>query len=302
MDRLRTLALFKAVAEMGSFINAADAMGVSASVVSRAVADFESALGVRLFERTTRHVALTAEGHVALEQALAVLEAYDELMASGRNGATEVSGEMRLTAPPSFVRAVAPAVAGFLAQHPKVRVDLQLRDAPADLVQEGIDVALRIAWDLPDTLIARRIGSAPLGLFAAPSYLAQRGVPVHPTDIADHDCLRYNGFGKSIPWTLEHPATGERIVPNVAGKLVTNSGEALLSAAVHGAGLAVLPWYIAAPAVAEGALQPLLAEWTSPDLEFFLTYSSRRNQPRRVRALIDWLAAYFETTPLEPGR
>lgn len=302
MDRLRTLAIFKAVAEMGSFINAADALGISASVVSRAVAGFETALGVRLFERTTRHVALTAEGRTALDQALAVLQAYDELMASGHHGATEVVGEVRMTAPPSFVRAVGPAIAGFLAQHPKVKVDLQLRDAPADLVQEGIDLALRIAWDLPDSLIARRIGSAPLGLFAAPSYLARRGVPKHPNDIGQHDCLRYNGFGKSVPWTFEHPTTGERFLPNVAGKLATNSGEALMSAAVHGAGIAVLPWYLAAQPVAEGLLQPVLAEWSAPDLEFFITYSSRRNQPRRVRALIEWLAKHFEATALQPGR
>lgn len=301
MDRLRTLALFKTVAEMGSFVNAADVHGVSASVVSRAVADLEATLGVRLVERTTRHVALTAEGRGVLDQVAVVLDGYDELMASGRNGANEVTGEIRMTAPLSFVRSVSPAVAGFLAQYPKVRVDLQLRDAPGDLVQESIDLAMRIAWDLPDTLIARRIGSVPLGLFASPSYLERKGVPSHPSELGDHDCLRYNGFGKSVPWALEHPVTHERILPNVAGKLVTNSGDALLAAAVHGAGLVVLPLFLVAPAVREGSLVRVLTEWQSPDLELFLTYNSRRNQPKRVRALIEWLAKHFESTAMDPG-
>lgn len=302
MDRLRTLALFKTVAEMGSFINAADVHGVSASVVSRAVADLETTLGVRLVERTTRHVALTAEGRGVLDQVAAVLQSYDELMASGRHGANEVSGEIRMTAPLSFVRSVSPAVAGFLAQYPKVKVDLQLRDAPGDLVQEGIDLAMRIAWDLPDTLIARRIGSAPLGVFASPSYLERKGVPQHPSELGQHDCLRYNGFGKFVPWTLEHPGTHERILPNVAGKLVTNSGDALLAAAIHGAGLAVLPLFLVAPAMRDGLLVQVLQQWVSPDLELFLTYSSRRNQPKRVRALIEWLAKHFESKPMDPGR
>lgn len=296
MDRLRTLALFKTVAEMGSFSNAADAHGVSASVVSRAVADLESTLGVRLVERTTRHVALTAEGRAVLDQVAIVLQHYDDLLASGRTGAHEVAGEIRMTVPQSFVREVSAAVAGFIAHYPQARVDLQLRDTPGDLVQEGIDLAMRIAWDLPDTLVARRIGKAPIALYGSPDYLARRGVPRHPSDLSDHDCLRYNGFGKSIAWPLEHPETQERIVPNVAGKLVTNSGEALLSAALHGAGIVVLPWFLAEQAVREGRLQPVLTEWRAPDLELFLTYRSRRNQPRRVRALIDWLAQHFEST------
>lgn len=299
MDRLRTLALFKAVAEMGSFINAADSLNVSASAVSRAVADFEGSLGLRLFERTTRHVALTAEGRTVLEQVNQLLQSYDDLMASGQESAGEASGEVRLTAPVSFVREISAAVAQFMASHPKVKVDLQLRDVPGDLVQEGIDLAMRIAWDLPDTLIARCIGHVRLGLFAAPSYLARKGIPTHPLDLAQHDCLRYNGLGKSVAWTFEHPQTGERIVPQATGMLVTNSGDALRSASVHGAGLALLPWFLVGPAVAAGALREVLTGWRSPDLDVYLTYSSRRNQPQRVRALIDFLAAHFESTPFD---
>jgi DNA-binding transcriptional LysR family regulator len=300
MDRLRTLTLFKAVAEMGSFINAADALDVSASVVSRAVAEFESLLEVRLFERSTRHVALTAEGRSVLEQVTQVLDAYDDLMNAGKNGTTDISGHVRFTAPASFVRAVSPAVSAFIAQHPKVMIDLQLRETPGDLVQEGIDLAMRIAWDLPDTLIARRIGHARLGVFASPAYLARKGTPAHPADIASHDCLRYTGLGRAVPWAFEHRRTNEQVVPTATGMLMTNSGEALMSAAVHGSGLVLLPYFLVEPALRSGALQSVLDDWQAPDLGVYLTYTSRRNQPQRVRVLIDWLARHFEAQPFDP--
>ena len=297
MDRLRMLEVFKAVADRGSFTKAADALGLSNAVTSRALQELETELGVRLLQRTTRSVSLTSEGRDVLERAQSLLESYDDLLAASKVGAEETAGEIRLSAPSSLGgRRLGPLLAGFTERYPLVRVDLQLTDSQDDMVGEGVDLALRMGDDLRHSLIARRIGQIRLGMFASPGYLKRYGVPQHPGELARHHCLTYGGAGKTPAWRLRHRHTGEQGEWPARGTLHTNNGDALAAAAVCGSGLVLLPRYLVEGAVSRGELQEVLADWQAPALGLYLAYASRRNQPVRVRRLIEHLAEKVRET------
>jgi DNA-binding transcriptional LysR family regulator len=303
MDRLKALEIFKAVAERSSFVRAADALDLSTAVVTRAVKDLEKLLGVRLLHRSTRRVTLTAEGQAALERADALLRSFDELAAASGAGADEVAGDIRLGAPASFdPDRLAGVLAAFMERHPQVRVDLRLDDSPVDLVEHGADLALNVAWEPPASSIARRIGDLRVGLFAAPGYLRRMGAPKHPDELRRHDCVVYVGGGRR-PWRFSHPVTGQIIEPALRARVSANNARAVLAAAVHGAGLAQLPYPMAEAAVRKGALQPVLSHWGSPMLCMSLVYHSR-HLPARVRALIDHLAHCLapQTEPVPDAR
>lgn len=290
MDRLKSLEIFKTVADKGSFVRAADTLDLSTAVVTRAVQDLEKMLGIGLLQRSTRRVSLTAEGEDVLEHTRSLLEAFDELTARSSQGASEIAGEIRFTAPASFSARLGPVLAGFNARYPKVRLQLLATDAPLDLIAERIDLALRITRALPESLIARRIGNVRLGVYGAPDYLARRGTPKHPDDLADHDCLVHSSTGRESTWPFEHPVTQQPVTPAVRGLLWSNNAEALMGAAVRGSGLALLPHVLVKAAIDRGELQPVLSHWPSPPLGLFLAYTSRRNQHLRVRKLIEHLA------------
>jgi DNA-binding transcriptional LysR family regulator len=301
MDRLKALEIFKAVAERQSFVKAAEALELSNAVVSRTVQDLERLLGARLLQRTTRRVSLTAEGDRVLQRARELLGSFEELTATATAGAAEMAGEIRVAVPASFgAPCAAPVIAEFLARHPQLRITLRLSDAPLDLVDRGLDLALRVAWDdeLPPSLIARRIGELRVGVYAAPAYLQFRGTPKHPDDLARHDCLVHAARSRDARWRFVHPVSQQVIDLPIDAKLCANQAEALMIAAVHGAGLVLLPTMLAEPAVARRELQPVLSHWAAPALGVYLTYASRRHLPLRVRKLIDHLA---EALPLPAG-
>lgn len=290
MDRLKSLEIFKTVAERGSFVRAADTLDLSTTVVTRAVQDLEKMLGIRLLQRSTRRVSLTAEGEDILERTRSLLDSFDELTARSSQGATEIAGEIRFTAPASFSARLGPVLAEFNARYPRVRLQLLATDTPLDLIAERIDLALRITRELPESLIARRIGDVRLGVYGAPDYLAKRGTPKHPDELVDHDCLVHSSTGRESTWPFQHPVTQQPVKPSVRGLLWSNNAEALMGAAVRGSGLALLPRVLVKGAIDRGELQPVLSHWPSPPLGLFLAYTSRRNQHLRVRKLIDHLA------------
>jgi LysR family transcriptional regulator for bpeEF and oprC len=289
MDRLKALEIFKAVAERASFVKAADALDLSTPVVSRAVQDLETLLGVRLLQRSTRRVSLTAEGEDALQRARVLLESFQELSAMSGQGASQIAGEIRFTAPASFSARLGPALAEFVARFPDVRISLLATDTPLNLVEDRIDLAFRIARELPDSLIARRVADIRIGVYGAPSYLARKGMPKHPDELARHNCLVHSSMGKEATWPFYHPVTQERIEPAVRGLLWADNAEALMTAAIGGSGLALLPHFLVEHAVARGDLQPVLSHWPTPPLGGYLAYVSRRNQVARVRKLIEHL-------------
>lgn len=296
MDRLKALEIFAAVAERNSFTRAAASLDLSTPVVTRAVQELEQSLGLRLLQRSTRRVALTREGEAALARARGVIGAYTALMHSSHQHGAEMAGDIRFSAPASFGAArLAPLLAGFMAQHPQVRIDLVLGDALDAMEDGGVDLALRIALVLPEHLVARRIGEVAMGMYAAPAYLRARGLPQHPDDLTGHDCVVHSGPGGGRAWQFSHSGSQERSQPVLRHALRANHVEALMAAALLGQGLAVLPRVLAEPAVARGELQPVLATWQCPAPGIFLAYRERQHQPLRVRKLIEHMAQAFET-------
>lgn len=289
MDRLNALATFKAVVDHGGFARAAADMDVSCAKVSRTVQDLEMLLGVQLLQRTTRRISLTSVGQEVLQRAVDLLNSYDELTAVSSMSAKEPSGTVRLAAPAAFARGLlGPALAGFLNRFPKVGVDLRTRDGLTDVFDDEVDVMICLRNDLRESLIARRVGSAEVGMYAAPDYLSRRGQPFHPDDLLAHNCLASEDIAGSSGWRMQR-GTQLCDMP-VKGTMRCSHADVLMGTALHGAGIALLPRFMADEFVLSGGLTPVLPEWACDELPIQIAWGSRRNLPLNVRALIDHLA------------
>lgn len=290
MDRLSALAIFKSVADKGGFARAAAELDLSCAKVTRTVQELELLLGVQLLQRTTRRVTLTTVGQEVLSRAEGLLDSYDELAALSSLSASEPSGTVRLAAPASFGRRyLGPLLAEFMADFPKVWVDLSLREREADVASDEADITLSLRSDLRPSLIARRIGAIELGLYAAPRYLAVQGEPRHPNELASHNCLTSDDTASGARWHFRHRRNDERSALPAKGSMRCSHAEVLVEAAIHGAGVVLLPTFMADDALERGALRRLLPDWRTEPLPLWLTYHTRRHQPQRVRKLIDHL-------------
>jgi len=297
MDRFQSLLAFAKVVETGSFARAADRLDLSVSAVSRQVADLEAHLGVRLLNRTTRRLSLTESGQAFYERCVQLLADLEEAEESVTASAALPRGTLRLTASISFgVGYLAPAVAEFGARHPQVRFDIQLSDRAVDLVDEGIDLAIRIGDIGSQAVIARRIGVAQLICCAAPSYLARRSQPRTTDDLREHACLTYAYASGGNLWPFADAQGGVRKI-EVGGGTHANNGAMLAALAVAGAGITQAPDFIVAPDVRAGRLVPLLADYSSPAIPVNAVYPSRRHLSAKVRAFVDYLVARFADNP-----
>lgn len=287
---LDAVSVFAQVVESGSFAAAARDLGLSRSSVSKQVGRLEEELGARLLNRTTRRVSLTEAGRTFYRGGLDALAAAEAAQAAVSRLTQAPRGRLRVSAPVSFsVRHLAPLVAGFLARYPEITLDLALSDRRVDLVEEGFDLAIRIGVLDDSSLIARKLAPSPLLLCAAPAYLAQRGTPGEPADLAGHDCLLYSHEEGAVRWRFHGPA-GERRV-RVTGRLRADNGDLLRRAARDGAGIALLPRFIAGADIDAGALTRLLPQWDCPSASaVYAVYPSRQISPK-VRVWIDHLAA-----------
>jgi LysR family transcriptional regulator for bpeEF and oprC len=297
MDRLRALEIFKAVVDNGSFIRGAESLNLSSAAITRAVQDLEQLLGVRLLQRTTRRIALTTIGEDVFERAQGLLASFDELAAVSSLSAREAMGALRILAPTAYgVRKLGPALATFAASNPKVRLDLRTTDDDIDLVEDKVDLAVFMGTRPALSQIARRIGVEAVGLFAAPEYLARRGVPLHPMDLRGHDGLSYAGSGDRGAWRFSQADAGAVECQPPRPVMSSNNAETLVAAATHGTGLVRLPSLLVQREVAVGSLVTVLEGWQIDPLEVQLVYSSRRYQPLAVRMLIDHLVAALQPT------
>ena len=285
---LEAWAIFAAVADARSFSGAADAIGVSKATVSKAVSRLESRLGLSLFHRTSRRLALTEAGAGLADHARAIVAQAHAAEESARAGATVAAGRIRMAAPMSFgLGNVAPLVAEFLAAHPAVEIELHLSDARVDIVAEGFDVALRIA-DLPDSsLRARRLCRIDAHLVAAPAYLEAMGTPTHPSQLADHRLLGYTNVPG--PWRFRGP-DGSDVSVRAHGPLAANNGSALVPTLVAGLGIARLPAFIVGEELRSGALVTILDDWAPTPVNLHLLTPPSALRPARVEALIAFLA------------
>lgn len=292
MDRITSAGVFVTIAERGSLAGAAEALDMSRAMVTRYLAEMEEWAGARLLHRTTRRLGLTAAGEVTLARCRELLALAGAIPAAGDAGAGEPRGLLRVACAQFLAQtALADALAGFLRRYPQVTVDLQVDNRAVNLVEQRIDLAIRITNALEPNQIARKLGECRSMLCAAPAYLAQHGAPSAPQDLARHNCLAYSYFGKSV-WELADKAGGVVPVP-VGGNLTSNESMALLAAAVQGAGIAMQPRFVAQPEVAAGRLVEVLPEWQPQTLGIHAIYTSRQHMPPALRALLDYLADWF---------
>lgn len=295
MDRLVAMEAFVRAADSRSFSQAARQMRLSRSVVSRHIASLEGALGARLLQRTTRTLTLTEAGRLYLERARRVLAEVEDAERSVGRLSDAPRGQLRVSAPMSFgFLHLAAAIPAFLARHPDVTVDMSLTDRFVDLVEEGFDVAVRIGRLRDSSLIARRLAPSRLVVCASPDYLARRGVPRTPDDLAAHDCLH----NTNIPgqWAFALPDGGVRMV-DVAGRLSANNGDALQAAARAGAGLVYLPSFIVGEDLQAGRLQCVLDGFTMTGATVNAVYPHARHLSPKVRVFVDFLAERFGPEP-----
>ncbi len=292
MDRIASANVFVTIAERGSLAGAAEALDMSRAMVTRYLAEMEQWAGARLLHRTTRRLGLTAAGEVTLARCRELLALAGAIPAAGDAGVGEPSGLLRVACAQFLAQtALADALANFLRRYPQVTLDLQVDNRAVNLVEQRIDLAIRITNALEPNQIARKLGECRSMLAAAPSYLAEHGVPAEPQDLARHNCLAYSYFGKSV-WSLARDGEPPQEVP-VGGSLSSNESMALLAAAGQGAGIAMQPRFVVQPLVAGGALVQVLPEWQPQALGIHAIYTSRQHMPPALRALLDYLADWF---------
>lgn len=293
---LEGLAIFAKVAELRSFSAAAADLGLSKPTVSKAVARLEDRLGSRLFNRTSRRLALTDAGRSLLERASRMLAEAEAAETEARAQSAVPRGLVRLAAPMSFgLREVAPALPDFFARYPDVSVDLHLSDATVDLIGEGFDAALRIAA-LPDSSMrARRLCGIPRVVVGSPSYLEAHGTPKHPRDLSAHACLGYAYLPAADIWRFSNKA-GDEFAVRTSGPLRANNADALMPALISGYGLAVQPLFLVRDALEKRQLVAVLTGWSLPEIALHLVMPPGGPRPARVEALTGFLRHRFTRT------
>ncbi|AHK78523.1 LysR family transcriptional regulator [Ectothiorhodospira haloalkaliphila] len=291
-DLIRALRVFVTVVDAGGFSAASERLGLARGQPSRYVSKLEGHLGTRLMQRTTRRHSLTEAGSAFYPRAVQILQLVDEAEQDLALETDAVRGRLRLSAPVSFgIRHLAPALADFKRAYPAVTLDVTFNDHLVNLVEEGVDLAVRITSSLDPTLVARPLATTDKVLCAAPDYLQARGTPEHPQHLVEHECLVYTNEPSSQEWRFRQGR--DEVAVRVEGSLRSDNGEMLVTAAETGLGLVLVPRFLATEALAQGRLVTCLDAWQAPELTVYAVYADRRWLPPRVRALIDFLVARF---------
>lgn len=288
MDRFTAMQVFVAVTERGSVTAAAEALDMSRAMASRYLESLERWLGARLLHRTTRRIALTDAGHEALARCRQMLDLADEVqLAAGARG-VEPKGRLRIATSQSFAQAwLAEAVAEFLEDHPQAQVELLVLERAVNLVEERVDLAVRITNQLDEALVARRLCSCRSVLCASPGYAKRYGVPHTPEMLAEHACVAHSYVSRS---EIRLRREGRSVTVPVTGKLSSNETGVVRMATLASAGIAMLPTYFVADDLRQGRLVPVLPTWEPEPLGIHVVYLSRRYQPLLLRVMIDFLA------------
>lgn len=296
MDRLTAMQVFVRVVEAGSFVKAAEQLEISTTATSRLVANLETHLGTRLLQRTTRRLGLTEAGSAYFDRCQQIVGAVEEAEAQVGLEAQRPFGTLRVSGPVVFgMQHLAPLLAAYRARYPEVRVDISLADRIVDLVDEGFDVAIRIAGRLADTLVARRLTTIRIVVCASPGYLKRHGTPRVPSDLAKHNCLLYTIIDRPGEWTLEGPHGST--TTKVSGSLRSNNGDVLRTATLAGEGIVVQPSFMVGEDLRLGKLVPVLERFCQPDLAAYAVYPTRRHLPAKVRSFVDFLAETISDPP-----
>lgn len=294
MDHLDGMAVFAAVVEQASFSAAADSLGISTPVVSKRVSALEQALGARLLNRTTRRLSMTEAGSVFYEHCA-------RMVAEARQGAEAVArlndaprGNLRITAPITFgSHQIARVLPDFFERYPEIQVQMELSDRQVDLAEEAFDLAIRLTGQPPENLAARRLTSARRIACATPDYWAKNGKPATPSDLYRHNCIIYEPNPNFNRWYFQGPDGLETV--SVSGNFRVNNTEAMLEAALAGAGVVMLTSFASERHIASGELEPVLQDYVSPETDVYVLYLPTRYLSTKARVFIDFLVERYQS-------
>jgi DNA-binding transcriptional LysR family regulator len=292
MNKLLQIEVLVEVVRSGSFVGAAEVLGMSKAAVSRHVSELEARLGMRLLQRTTRRLALTEAGQIFHARSKDILDSVSESEDEISTQTGTASGQLRISAPVTFgVRHLAPLWGEFRRRHPRVTLDITLADRVVDLIEEGYDLAIRIGRLSSSTLVSRRLAITRMVLCAAPDYLAAHGSPRHPHELAGHEILAYSYWSDKDEWRFDGPegTVSVRTQPCLS----SNSGDTCRAAALAGQGVILQPSFLVDTDLAAGTLVELMPEYRAVELGIYAVYPTRKHVPAKVRALLDFLGERF---------
>lgn len=293
MDKLQAMEVFVQVVDSGGFTKAADTLQMPKATVSTLIRDLETSLSVRLLNRTTRRMNVTADGAAYYERCLRILADVRDTEESLSRTQASPSGRLRVDVPTGLLQIIIPALPDFFARYPDIRLEMGCGDRPVELVEEGVDCAVR-GGALPDsTLIARRIGILYFATCATPSYLKQFGRPTHPHELMQHKCVNYFSAktGKIFDW--DFTKDGERIQLALPAHFAVNNSDAYLIAGLSGLGIMQIPTFTLAGYFESGQLALVLEDWLSDPIPLHVVYPQNRHLSAKVRVFVEWIAELF---------
>ena len=289
MNRLDAMHIFVRIAELGSFTAVAEQMGLARSVVTRQIAALESHLGVKLMVRNTRRLSLTSAGSAYLEKCKVVLDLIEAAEASVMEERLTPRGNIRIGVPLSFgLKKLTPMLLEFSERYPDINLEIVFDDHQMNLIEEGMDLSIRIATQLAPGDIVRKLGSCRLFTVASPDYLKQHGRPLHPSELINHECLGYTLTANGMSWGFM--VEGHLETFYIRSRIKANNGDALTEAAARGLGITRQPDFIVDDYLATGQVETILDEFNAAELGIYAILSSNRYVPHRVRVLLDFLA------------
>ncbi len=292
MNRFEELEAFVAVVDFQGFGKAGEKLGIAKSMVSRRVSELEARLGVQLLQRTTRRQTLTDAGRDFYQRANQVLSDLDEAEQSLVDASGEISGRIRLALPLGFgVSQLAQPISDFLCRHPRISIDIDLSDRTVDLIEENIDLAIRIGELADSTLIARKLARVHFAICASPEYLESHGEPTHPSQLAAHRVLVYSNIPPGRQWSYQE--AGKAATPRLSYQLSANNGEFLAAVASFGHAIVNGPLALMQDYIDRGELLPILAGYERPEAGMYAVYPPGRMISRRVKVLSDALFEHF---------
>jgi DNA-binding transcriptional LysR family regulator len=293
MDTIDGMNTVIAVVETGSFTAASERLGLSKALVSKYVGEVEKRLGVRLFNRSTRRLALTEAGQNYYDRVLPLLDEYHSMLDDVAGEQSQPRGILRISTPVTFGEMeLSPRLPGFLQEHPDLNVDLQLTDRMIDMLEEGIDVVVRIGSVDDSNLVARHIKTYPLILCASPEYLKKNGTPRSPRQLPDHHCIIDSNFRIARQWPLVK-TDGTMQTVEVQSRVAVNSPRAVREITIAGGGIGLIPRFIIEDALQEGLVKQVLPKYTTLEFGMYAIYPHRRYLSRKVRCFIDFLVREF---------
>ncbi|KQP22170.1 LysR family transcriptional regulator [Pseudorhodoferax sp. Leaf267] len=295
MDRISAMRVFSEVVTRGSFTAAANTLGMSRAMVTRHIGELERWLGARLLQRSTRRLSLTEAGEACVVRSRQLLELVNDVEQVVGQRDTEPHGQIRVQCNPAFGQAYLSAIlVDYLARYPRTNVDLVLSDASPNLVDERIDLAIRMTNELDPALLGKKLATCRNVLCCTPGYLEKQGALKIPEDLAQHNCLAHSRVEKS-QWSFSRD--GEERLVQVSGSFSANDIMSLVEAVRAGGGVALLPNYVVAPMLHSGDLVAVLPDWQPDSVGVYAVYISRRHQPASLRTMLEFLSARFASLP-----